>query len=805
VRRALLAALIAAASLIATATASADYSVTYSNGAGCGIYTASGSLSYFNTTVCNGTPMGFGTAATSTPRGTSAFIEARAPAGLTITQAQVSPAALINENDGHQWGGGSFYNGGGTTWATGDNSELDAGFSSSYWGFQIVCGASPCNNSGAVLSVNSIRLTVHEAQGPALVAQGANNLFYQTGHYVWNPVGDGWPITVSGSDPSGVCALYALVNGAQITGPAQPHDGTTWHQCPDWTWPASVDTRDYVSTSGPLSLTLAGTNAAGVTSAPSQTLEVDNDPVSVSLATPDDANPSVWVDHAVTVQAAASAGPSGIAGTNCSVDSGASTAYPSGGFTLDGDGAHTVSCTASNNAIDPQGAPNTGSASEVVKIDEAPPSVGFEAVNPSDPTALIADTSDAESGVAGGSITVTGPHASTPTALPTSFDGSHLISRFDDAGKNGDYTFTATSCDAVGNCAASAETLHFPIRLGSRSAVSFAQIQTPAKIVHKRVRVGYHYKRVTRKRHGRRVKVRIRVGGHLKRIKLVIPVNQACANKRVRVSRRRWREVKACRVMKIRTVTKRRARYGKKITVHGLLISAQGAPLANVPVTLLTRPDDRGGRFRPVTSTTTNASGIWAAKLPRGPSRIIHAYYPGSPTIEPATGTAVLSVPAKIALTITPHILPWNHSIRIRGHLVGRYVPADGVALRLLVRYPGATQSTPLQALRTNRRGQFDFTWSYHAGRGIAAYPFSVATTATESDYPFAASVSRAVRVTFGRATPAAAVVRHRHRAKKRRKKARPRHATKHRHKATPKKKAKPHKKRRGKHHKKKQ
>ena len=35
----------------------------------------------------------------------------------------------------------------------------------------------------------------------------------------------------------------------------------------------------------------------------SETLNVDNDPVSVSLSTPNDPNPTVWVNHAVTVDA----------------------------------------------------------------------------------------------------------------------------------------------------------------------------------------------------------------------------------------------------------------------------------------------------------------------------------------------------------------------------------------------------------------------------------------------------------------------------------------------------------------------
>ena len=69
-----------------------------------------------------------------------------------------------------------------------------------------------------------------------------------------------------------------------------------------------------------MSLQLGATNAAGVQSLVSETLSVDNEPVSVSLSTPNDSNPSVWVNHAVTVDATASAGPSGIGSLTCSVD-----------------------------------------------------------------------------------------------------------------------------------------------------------------------------------------------------------------------------------------------------------------------------------------------------------------------------------------------------------------------------------------------------------------------------------------------------------------------------------------------------
>jgi hypothetical protein len=70
--------------------------------------------------------------------------------------------------------------------------------------------------------------------------------------------------------------------------------------------------------------------------------------------------------------------------------------------------------------------------------------------------------------------------------------------------------------------------------------------------------------------------------------------------------------------------------------------------------------------------------------------------------------------------------------------------------MRLLVRYPEGPGATDLLAFRTNSAGQFTIHWTYGSGRGVVSYPFWVATTASESDYPFLGAASRRIRVTFG-------------------------------------------------------
>ena len=291
---------------------------------------------------------------------------------------------------------------------------------------------------------------------------------------------------IDATDSSGVCRMSAYVGGITREGPSFVPDTSEWQQCPDGAWElqqgASVDTRDFVGGSGSLPLTLNAENAAGVQSnyGPEQ-INVDNDPVGVSFSTPSDPNPGAWVGHAVTVDASASAGPSGVGGMTCSPDRGAASAYTAAGVAVNGDGVHTLSCTAWNRAVDPQGQPNTATNSMAVHIDEAPPSISFEPQSPSDPTGLVVDTSDSESGVAGGSLQIAPAGSSAWSSVPTSFDGAHLLGHFDDAGLRGPYVIRATSCDNVGNCASTTETLTMPLRLAAASDVGFARIGSPAK------------------------------------------------------------------------------------------------------------------------------------------------------------------------------------------------------------------------------------------------------------------------------------------------------------------------------------
>ena len=217
---------------------------------GCGVFTFNDPAHFL--APCSGiNPMGVfgGTPFGATPGGGAYWTETVAPPNVTIEYASVTGANVVNVNNGQGWGGGSFYAGGGSQWYNGQTSAYDGPFSSSYWGFQIVCGWSSCSNPANIYA-GGIQLTAVENQGPSIVATGNNNLWYQTrpNEYVWNPPGDVWPISFDATDSSGVCRMSAYVGGITREGPSFVPDTSEWQQCPNGAWEvqqgASVDTRD---------------------------------------------------------------------------------------------------------------------------------------------------------------------------------------------------------------------------------------------------------------------------------------------------------------------------------------------------------------------------------------------------------------------------------------------------------------------------------------------------------------------------------------------------------------------------------
>jgi hypothetical protein len=433
---------------------------------------------------------------------------------------------------------------------------------------------------------------------------------------------------------------------------------------------------------------------------------------------------------------------------NASVDT---TAYPNGA------GAISLGYSASNAA----GA--VSSVSKAINVDNVTPSVSLSAppdtASASGVQYVTATGSAGPSGIAAIYCSVDGSplqaYQSASAEIPVVGIGSHAVSCF---ARN-------RAVNVSGAAATSATTtLDLSIRQPTASAITFARIANALRC-HTATHVVKVAGRVhTVRRHGKRVRVRgparkVRRRARKCHARTVIRTVRVVLKRHGKPVLRHGKPVyvkrKVRRVLLPHAVDEptRRVRHAKSTTVNGFLGLADGTVLAGQAVVLYSSPDDNAPRFRMMGTVTTNAYGEWTARVPAGPSRLIEAVYGGSGTTEPATSSTVqLTVPAKIAVLISPRVVPWSGKITIRGRLVGGYVPADGVALRLRVPYPGGKFLQ--EPFRTNNHGGFRFRWTYGSGRGAVSYRFVVATTATESDYPWAAAASRGIRVTFGRATP---------------------------------------------------
>ena len=716
------------------------------------------------------------------PLGQNAYWMTTAPPGITINQA-------LTENGDVNAGGwttgvvvGDFWQNvttgawGGSTLAQGQNwfntgLEGSANINSQIYGIQIACAQQNVPwgycfySTPPWFTVSGITLEGTENTLPSLTGQGT---LWATGSYVWNPPGDDFPVTLSSSDVSGICSSWVALPSGTLNGPSEPRDDSVWQQCPNpVSWSFGVDTRSQVPTDGKFQIALNATNAAGMVNTATESVLVDNDPVAVSFRTPNDPNPGLWVNHAVTVDAMPSAGPSGVGGMNCSIDDASAKSYPASGLVVDGDGIHNVSCVAWNRAVGPQGQANTGGNSMTVHIDESSPSLSFQRQDPGDPTALVVDTGDSESGVAGGSIEMAPAGTSDWTSLPTSFDGSHLLAHFDDAGLSGAYSFEATSCDNVGNCASATRQLSLPLRETTDSQVSLTRIVNPLqrRIVHERVRVGWHWVMV--RRHHKLV--RVKRGGRLKTIDVVKYVEQ-CTTERVRTGRHGSQLRRVCRAPRVHVTKTLLVRYGHKVTLAGLYTTAQGVPLPGQPVHILAAPDNNSGAFSQIAVVTTGPNGSWSATLPPGPSRIIRAVTDGTATILPSSGQVTTIVPASVKLLrVWPRRVAWGGTVHLVGQLEGGYLPPGGALVRLRIGI-GAARTT--YGIREHVGGNGRFSTSYTFGLGdpslVQAYWFQIASLPM-GDYPYAPASSERITVLVGghpssSSTPSRTAPRHRHR-----------------------------------------
>ena len=128
-----------------------------------------------------------------------------------------------------------------------------------------------------------------------------------------------------------------------------------------------------------------------------------------------------------------------------------------------------------------------------------------------------------------------------------------------------------------------------PVRMASDSEVSLTKIVNPIrrKVVVKRVLVGWHWGTI----HRDGQVIRVKQGGHFKTVKIVQYI-ETCTSKRVKTGPHTWRVERSCAPTPEALTKTLRVPYGHPVTIHGLDMTSQGAPISGQTVHVLAAPDN---------------------------------------------------------------------------------------------------------------------------------------------------------------------------------------------------------------------
>jgi hypothetical protein len=467
-----------------------------------------------------------------------------------------------------------------------------------------------------------------------------------------------------------------------------------------------------------------------------------------------------------------SVAPDGVSWKQCEIPYGTwlgdqvvTSAYP--------DGADPVRIGATDAAGE------SSSASETVHIDNQPPTVAITGPGDAPATSgtqyVTATATAGPSGVYGIDCSVDGAagqwYPASSAQIPVSGIGEHQVSCYAENNAVDEHGVHGIST-----------TQTFAIKLGvpTIAAIGFNKLVNGLRCHRftERVRIPARWVTVT-VRHQR---VRVHERAHSQRIR-VTRCHVRTARRRVTVwvtARRHGHKVRVRRHKIVRvalvphTVTKRTrtVRHGQATTVNGWVGTATGVALAGQTVDIYTAADNARNNYHLATTATTAANGTWSARIGRGPSRLIRAYYPGPAQFQAAESAPVtLLVPAKIRLLrITPSKVAWGGTVRITGRLEGGYIPPGGTLVRLRIGEGSAAATYGVREHVGGHHGLFTTTYTFGAGEPAVhrAFWFELASLPM-GNYPYAPADSNRRTVTVGGHPPAPRKPTHRRHHRRRR------------------------------------
>ena len=185
--------------------------------------------------------------------------------------------------------------------------------------------------------------------------------------------------------------------------------------------------------------------------------------------------------------------------------------------------------------------------------------------------------------------------------------------------------------------------------------------------------------------------------------------------------------------------------YGKAVTVNGVLhcgtVAIRDAQVAIATV---------GGPASAAIESTvqTGLDGSLSYTVPAGPDRSLQFSYtaysddPGPSASEIAT----IAIRPTIKLRIGPHHTSNGHAIRWAGTIAGGPYPSQGVTLDVEVQE--GRRWRIFDQVVASRKGQFHYSYRFHATVEATTYRFRVALPASGSGgYPYTPGASNTVDV----------------------------------------------------------
>jgi hypothetical protein len=187
---------------------------------------------------------------------------------------------------------------------------------------------------------------------------------------------------------------------------------------------------------------------------------------------------------------------------------------------------------------------------------------------------------------------------------------------------------------------------------------------------------------------------------------------------------------------------RRRVRFGRRVTVAGVVRTGDGRPLDHARVQILARTATSAERA--VGMLETDQRGRFSYVSSASASTVLRVVYEGSSTTLPSQREVTLFVSASSTIRTRPRHVRNGHVVTFVGRLQALPAPANGKLVELQVVLSGRWQT--FRTVRTNPSGAWRVLYRFRRSCGTLNYRFRARLPA-EAGYPFESGHTRAVRV----------------------------------------------------------